>query len=311
MALSFITLISGSCHPIHRHTAQRLTSWIMFEYYDAVRLKLPPQNWTRISSAATSNKMVVINYEYCDDNALPASSTKASTLIPNRFYKLCPGVRVTSGSYGNKKYASLGQPRCGDGSNFSFFVSHPLQRLENERKILIEFQGGGACWDNETCGMQQEMLAIPEYFDNFVGMSCSEIEYGMSLSDDTPLSMLCSKSIDKTDFREYTTIVVRYCTQDIHLGDNPNVSYNNGETYVHHVGAHNLCTCSKFVLCLLLKTVTRLNFGIIVHSSNFGMGLWKLSQSNKYFFDRLLRWRNSSSDCLRFIEQTLQYFLER
>jgi len=35
--------------------------------------------------------------------------------------------------------------------------------------------GGGACWNEETCGMQKDYLTFPNNFDSFVGMSCSEI----------------------------------------------------------------------------------------------------------------------------------------
>ena len=149
-------------------------------------------------------------------------------------YELRPKAGRT-GTHGSG--VKFGQPRCGDGSNFSFFYSPPLKQLANDKKILIEFQGGGACWDEETCGMQQEYLAYPEYYDNFVGLSCSEIEYGAATQGGNPLSLLCAKSIGGTNFKEYNTIVVPYCTQDIHIGDNPSASYD-GNNVIHHVGAH-------------------------------------------------------------------------
>ncbi|KAL3816498.1 hypothetical protein ACHAXA_011303 [Cyclostephanos tholiformis] len=78
------------------------------------------------------------------------------------------------------------------------------------RKIMIEFVGGGACWDEETCGMQKDYLSFPNTFNSFVGMSCSEIEYAAATQGGRSLSMLCSKAIGRTDFREYNTIVVPY-----------------------------------------------------------------------------------------------------
>ena len=151
-------------------------------------------------------------YTYCDDDALHAESTKAFSLVPNQFHKLCPGTHVQfgSGDGSSTKYSTFGQPRCGDGSNFSFFFSRPLKQLSNDKKIMIEFQGGGACWDEETCGMQQDYLAFPEYYDNFAGKSCSEIEYGAAVQGGNPVSMLCAKKVGNTDFREYNTIVVPY-----------------------------------------------------------------------------------------------------
>ncbi len=75
---------------------------------------------------------------------------------------------------------------------------------------MIEFMGGGACWNEETCDMQKEYLTFPNNYDSFVGMSCSEIEYGSATQGGSKLSMLCAKAIGKTDFREYNTIVIPY-----------------------------------------------------------------------------------------------------
>jgi hypothetical protein len=180
-------------------------------------------------------------YTYCDDDAQHAEKTKVSSLTPNQFHKLCPG-QVDGAS-------SFGQPRCGDGSNYSFFITRPTTGRSNDRKILIEFMGGGACWDSDTCNMQQQYLAFPNSFDALVGMSCSEIEYGF-VSQGRQLSMLCAKTIGGTDFREYNTIVIPYCTQDVHIGDSTNVSYNDNDgssSIVHHVGAHNMLRTLQWV----------------------------------------------------------------
>lgn len=145
-------------------------------------------------------------YTYCDDDAYHAEITKASSLKQNQFYKICPGAHVQM----DGSYSELGQPRCGDGSNFSFFFTRPLKQLANDRKIMIEFMGGGACWNEGTCGMQKDYLSFPNNFDSFAGMSCSEIEYGAATQGGRALSMLCSKMIGRTDFKEYNTIVVPY-----------------------------------------------------------------------------------------------------
>lgn len=213
------------------------------------------------------------SYTFCDYDALPAESTRASSLVPNQFHKLCPGAHVRSGdgsSSSSTTYRPFGRPRCGDGSNFAFFASRPSQRRANDRKVLIEFQGGGACWDEETCEMQEEMLAYPEYFDDFVGLGCSEIEYGAAEQNGYLLSMLCSKKVGNTDFREYNTIIVPYwyvsslllspilyfsrvihsqnlfSTQDVHIGDAIDVSYD-GNNVIQHVGAHNMVRTLNWV----------------------------------------------------------------
>lgn len=56
--------------------------------------------------------------------------------------------------------------------------------------------------------------------------------------------MLCSKSIGDTDFREYNTLIVPYCIQDVHIGDS--VQYYDGEM-VRHVGAHNMHSTLQWI----------------------------------------------------------------
>ena len=151
------------------------------------------------------------DYTYCDADALPAERTRASSLAPNAFHKLCPGAHgAGAGAGSGSGAATFGAPRCGDGSNFSFFVARPGSRRANDRKVLVEFQGGGACWDADTCGMQADYLKVPASYDDLVGLSCSAIEYGAAARGGQPLSMLCAKKVGDTDFREYTTIVVPY-----------------------------------------------------------------------------------------------------
>jgi Pectinacetylesterase len=179
----------------------------------------------------------------CDDNAYPADSTKASKLTPNTFHKLCPSS------------SSLGKPICGDGTPFSFYYSSPIQR-RSSNKILIEFLGGGACWDATTCEYQAKMLTFPYAFDDFLGMSCTEIQAGLDQNGgqyqggDYPLNMLCAQTLTSgdnkaVDFRDYHTIIVPYCTQDTHMGSNI-VTYDDGTT-VHHTGAHNLASVLEWI----------------------------------------------------------------
>ena len=166
-----------------------------------------------------------LSYDTCDSNALPAASTRASYLTPNRFHKLCPGIPTSS----SKASKPLSHPQCGDGTPFAFFYTRPIKRKINTNRILIEFMGGGACWDSTTCGLQKDQLTFPYLLDNFIGLGCSEIEAGLSSrgGDDGgnggdgengrgngnkyPISMLCSKSVGGVDFAGYNTLVIPYC----------------------------------------------------------------------------------------------------
>ena len=54
--------------------------------------------------------------------------------------------------------------------------------------------------------------------------------------------LLCNKKVGETDFSEYTSVFIPYCTQDIHFGDNKETSYG-----VQHVGAHNIVRTLQWI----------------------------------------------------------------
>jgi len=171
----------------------------------------------------------------CDEDSIP-SSKSVSSLTPNSFHKICPPVLSES--------VSLGQPICGDGTAFSFFYTSPIQRFINKDKIIIEFLGGGACWDENTCNAQSGYLTFPENLNNFVGYSCSEAQYGMQ----DGANLLCNTQIGDVNFAEYNYLVVPYCTQDVHMGDMYTNLYNDGDgDGIYHHGAHNMMSVLQWV----------------------------------------------------------------
>lgn len=169
-------------------------------------------------------------YSACTD-----PKTHPSKLTPNTFHKICP---ESSGE-------ALGQPICGDGTEFSFTFTSPIQRKANYEKLVIEFQGGGACWSDDTCGQAGDRLTFPEGIDNFIGHSCSAAAYAGGNFDGYPVNFLCDTKIGDTDLSNYNYILVPYCTQDVHLGDNI-ASYEEGEIVYHH-GAHNMMSVLRWV----------------------------------------------------------------
>jgi membrane associated rhomboid family serine protease len=172
----------------------------------------------------------------CDEDSI-GDAIPLSKLAPNQFHKICPSQLDSSGSRSGQGDKFLGQPICGDGTNFSFFVTKPIQRKANTDRILIEFMGGGACWDEQTCTYNAAATTFPQALNDFVGFSCSEVAYAVDNLGGYPISLLCSRSIGNTDFTEYSNIIVPYCTQDIHIGDQT-TTYEDG-TIIHHRGGHN------------------------------------------------------------------------
>ncbi len=88
---------------------------------------------------------------------------------------------------------------CSDGSPYRFFV-HP----GDPSRLLIHFQGGGACWEGENC----DLKARPTY-DPVVD------------ERDAPAKKdgIFNLSQPENPFAGYSMVFVPYCTGDVHLGN--------------------------------------------------------------------------------------------
>ena len=177
-----------------------------------------------------------------------------NTFTPNQFYKVCPST--------NERQA-FGQPTCGDGTPFCFYE-------DNKERILIEIMGGGGCWNMHYCNKMANYLTFPEELDKFLGLSCSELNYGLQ-QDGKEINMLCGQTIGETDYSSYNTIVVPYCTQDVHIGSNI-ITYDGsdcdeqdddgGYRTVRHMGSHEYHVFSPMGLCQLSQCQTHCTHGV-------------------------------------------------
>ena len=114
-----------------------------------------------------------------------------------------------------------GETMCADGSAYRFFV-HP----GDPGKLLLEFEGGGGCWDDATCA--------------------STIYSRRITVDPTPAAQggllvgIYDRANPENPFRDWTHVYVPYCTGDLHWGRNDKTySSPSGPFVVHHRGAVN------------------------------------------------------------------------
>ena len=116
------------------------------------------------------------------------------------------------------------ETECADGSDYSYFV-HP----GTENKLVIDFQGGGACWDDGTCSLP---IDEPGSF----GVYNSRV-----FGEPAPLG-LYDKTNPDNPVGDWYHAYIPYCTADIHIGDstqtytNPN---DGAEITVQHKGQAN------------------------------------------------------------------------
>ncbi len=120
-----------------------------------------------------------------------------------------------------------GETRCSDGSPYAYFASPGSQS-----KLLVEFQGGGACWDALTCAFPYPKYPSGVYLgDVDVAATLAILEGGQGIYD---------RSNPANPFRDWYHVFVPYCTGDAHYGDNAKTYSLDGKEFViEHKGRVN------------------------------------------------------------------------
>jgi hypothetical protein len=113
---------------------------------------------------------------------------------------------------------------CGNGSQYKFFVHRT-----SSPNLLFFFEGGGACWDYDTCSGRAGILGaanpngIPDdYMTQFTAKYVSPLVNGAD-----PGIPLRSRTDLPT--RDWNVVYMPYCTGDVHIG-------NRDVTYVDQTG---------------------------------------------------------------------------
>lgn len=131
----------------------------------------------------------------------------AAELDDTRYTALTPGPT----DYLGRTY----MPQCVTGSDYTYFA-----RRGAENKLLIYYQGGGACWNGPTCSVPTCRTQPNEDLDEFAAQGFFDL-------DD-----------ERNPFRDWNILFVTYCTCDIHFGD-ASVAYDGTDSATQHVGFQN------------------------------------------------------------------------
>jgi hypothetical protein len=120
------------------------------------------------------------------------------------------------------------EPRCGfdDDPDYHFFV-----KRGSVNKLLVYYQGGGACWENLTCG-------IPVCKDGADPIADDPDNASTGFADlDNPAN----------PFKDWNVVFVTYCTCDVHFGDADQV-YSGllPDVTISHRGFENAKVVEKF-----------------------------------------------------------------
>lgn len=114
---------------------------------------------------------------------------------------------------------------CADGSEFTYF-----SRTDDPQRVVIYFQGGGACFSAETCRFEDGTYKV-------TAGAADNPEGGSGIFDfDDP----------RNPFTGWSMVFVPYCTGDVHIGD-ATTTYDQDLT-VEHNGFQNARTALDFLV---------------------------------------------------------------
>lgn len=127
-----------------------------------------------------------------------------------------------------RQWSFVGFPesKCANGTATGMAVNP----IENAVGVLVFMQGGGACWDAETCLVRKASV----HLEDTVGESVVLAEAG-------GLSGLFDHDNVLNPFRQYAYVYMPYCTGDLHSGAQAQV-YNAGagDVTIQHHGGRNV-----------------------------------------------------------------------
>ncbi len=111
--------------------------------------------------------------------------------------------------------------KCGNGSDTGAALNPGTSG-----RVVVYLEGGGACWDQFTCGQGQLATNVQSGFD---GADAAQYFAGLGTRG------IWDRSNDDNPFKDDSFVWVPYCTGDLHAGTVASNSYD-----VMHVGYNNV-----------------------------------------------------------------------
>lgn len=155
-------------------------------------------------------------------------------------------VLVDGGNDYNWQKVALPGAVCGNGSPYKFFVSDV-----GSPNVLIYFEGGGACWDYDSCSGREGVLgaANPNGInDDHMAQTTAQFVSPIVNGNDPGIPFR-----SRTDLvtKGWNVVYFPYCTGDVHVGNNV-VVYDDprGEEPPlawHHTGYQNITSAIDYL----------------------------------------------------------------
>ncbi len=136
---------------------------------------------------------------------------------------------------GWNKLSPGGDTICSDGSAFHFFA-----RPGDPAKLLVYFQGGGACWTGDTCDRDLEPTYRPTAISELIEAPPGEPR------PERAMEGIFDFTRAENPVADFSFVFVPYCTGDVHIGNRQTTyqapaaeGHGEHEFTVQHRGFHN------------------------------------------------------------------------
>lgn len=169
-----------------------------------------------------------------------------------------------------------GETICSDGSPYRFFVHRG-----DPSRLLIEFEGGGACWSGSTCEA-----------DIYNKTITSDPEVARQTGQ---LQGIYDRTNPANPLKDYTHVYIPYCTGDLHWG-NAATTYTNlkGAPYViQHKGAANATTALNWAGANVPAPAQVVVAGC--SAGGYGAALWSAKIAKAYPGARMVELADSAA----------------
>lgn len=141
---------------------------------------------------------------------------------------------------------------CGNGSPFKFFV----YRVPDTSNTIFYFEGGGACWDYESCSGQAGIRGarnpdgIPNNYVQNINLLDFNNMQNLATAAVSPL-IYTWHPYDAYKTGQWNIVYVPYCTGDIYVGDKTEIyedpAGQNPPLVWHHNGLRNVQAVTSWV----------------------------------------------------------------
>jgi hypothetical protein len=157
-----------------------------------------------------------------------------------------------------------GDTICSRGSEYAYWV-----RPGTVNKVIIDFIGGGACWNAQTCGFADQI------FEDSVESVRDAVEQNQPAG-------IYDHDRPENPFKDWYHVIVPYCTGDVHWGDSVTTygAGTPGEVTINHKGAVN----SRAVLSWVYDNFSAPEQVLVTGCSagSYGSALWSADVMGHY-----------------------------